>query len=101
MASSLLAYPFRLSSAGTVVTVEEGSDVQLAQELSVAVLTRPGERPLVPTFGTSDPVFAGFDADALRLHVRTFGPPVLINDVEVTFRDATTQDVRVHFDTIA
>jgi hypothetical protein len=97
--SALLAYPFRLDAAGSVVTVPEGSDEQLAQELAVAVLTRQGERDLVPSFGIADPAFVGFDGDALRLHVELFGPPVELEDVEVVFLTDTTQDVTVRFST--
>lgn len=99
MVVSLLAYPFRLSPSGDVATVEEGSDAQLAQEIAVAVLTRPDERPLVPGFGIADPVFQGFDADALRMHVALFGPDVDVDDVQVRFVDDHTQDVVVHFTT--
>jgi hypothetical protein len=98
MAVPLIAYPFRLSPSGSVVTVEEGTDEQHAHELAVAVLTRTGERPLVPDFGTADPVFVGFDNEALRLHVDLFGPPVDITAVAVTFVDDSTQSVVIEFD---
>lgn len=97
MAVSLIAYPFRLSPAGSVASVEEGSDAQLAQELAVAVLTRPGERVLAPEFGIDDPAFVGFDDQALRLHVALFGPPVEVDSVEVGFANDHTQDVVVRF----
>lgn len=99
VATPLLSYPFRLAAAGSVATVEEGSDLQLAQELAVAVLTRPGERVLVPEFGIADPTFVGFDDDALRLHIDLFGPPVDIDDVEVRYVNDRTQDVVVRFQT--
>lgn len=98
MSTPLISYPFRLSPAGSVMTVEEGSDAQLAQELAVAILTRRGERPLVPNFGIADPAFIGFEDDALRLHLELFGPPVELTDVEVKFVSETTQDVVVRFD---
>lgn len=98
MAVPLIAYPFRLSPSGSVVTVEEGTDEQYAQELAVAVLTRTGERPLVPDFGIDDPVFIGFDAEALRLHIDLFGPPVDVNDVAIRYVDATTQSVVIEFE---
>lgn len=97
MATPLIAYPFRVTPGGVVATVEQGTDVQLAQELAVAVSTRPGERPLVPDFGVADPVFTGFDYDALQLHVELFGPPVELEGVEVTVLDDRTQDVVVEF----
>lgn len=97
MATPLIAYPFRLAPTGAVAVVEEGTDEQLAMELAAAVLTRPGERELAPLFGIADPVFAGFEPDALRLHVDLFGPPVSVDEVSLQFRDARTQDVVVYF----
>lgn len=99
MAVPLISYPFRLSAAGAVTVVEEGSDPQLAEELAVAVMTAPGERPLVPEFGVADSAFVGFDAEALRLHVQTFGPPVDVSDVSVRFLNDAHQDVVVYFST--
>lgn len=50
------------------------------------VLTRKGERPLVPDFGITDPVFQALDEAELRVGLRTFGPNV---DVELSQRQAT------------
>lgn len=97
MATPLIAYPFRISPSGSVATADEGTDAQLAQELAVAVLTKTGERVLVPEFGLDDPVFSGFDADALRLHVDLFGPPVRIQDVRTRYVNEATQDVVIEF----
>lgn len=99
MAVPLISYPFRLVAGGVVATVEEGRDNQVAEELAVAVLTKRGERVLVPEFGIADPVFAGFEPDALRLHVELFGPPVDVRDVGIQFLDDRTQDVIVYFST--
>lgn len=97
MATPLIAYPFRISPAGTVATVDEGTDEQLAQELAIAVLTRTGERILVPEFGLDDPAFRGFDEDALRLHLDLFGPPVQIEQVRTEYVSSTQQDVVIEF----
>lgn len=94
----LIAYPFRLTPDGTsVAKVVDGSDEAIAQELAVAVLTRPGERLMRPQFGIADPAFVGFDGDALRMHVTLFGPAVELQAVAITDRDDRTQDVTVHF----
>lgn len=95
----LIAYPFGFTRQGTVAAVPEGSDEALMQELAVAVLTRVGERILVPAFGAADPTFVGFESDALRLHVGLFGPPVTIEDVTIVARTDTSQDVVVAFST--
>lgn len=97
MTTPLISYPFRVAPDGSVETVDDGSDEHFAQELAVAVLTRPGERPLVPDFGVADPTFAGFDSEALALHVDLFGPPVTIDGVRVRFVNEHTQDVVVEF----
>lgn len=97
MATPLIAYPFRISPAGTVATSDEGTDEQLAQELAVAMLTHTGERVLVPEFGIDDPVFRGFDEDALRLHLSLFGPPVQIKQVRTEYVSDSQQDVVVEF----
>lgn len=97
MATPLISYPFRLSAAGAVATSEQGTDAQLSEELAVAMLTRTGERELVPDFGLDDPVFAGFDEDALRLHIEMFGPPVQIRSVGVEYLSDTVQDVVIEF----
>lgn len=99
MAVPLISYPFRLAAGGVVAVVEEGRDQQVAEELVTAVLTKRGERVLVPDFGIADPVFVGFDADALRLHVEVYGPPVDVTDVAVQFLDDRTQDVVISFAT--
>lgn len=95
--ADLISYPFRLDSSGSVATVEQDSDAQLAQEVAVGILTRPEERPFIPDFGIADPAFVGFDADALRLQVATYGPPIDVAGVEVTIVDDRRQDVVVQF----
>jgi hypothetical protein len=95
--TALLVYPFQLTPAGNAATVEDGSDEQLAMELAVGILTVRGERALVPDFGCDDPVFLGFDEDALRLHVGLFGPPVDIDEVDLAYPTDRTQEVVVRF----
>ena len=93
----LIAYPFRFAPGGSVDTVGEGYDDALSPELAVAVLTLRGERDLVPDFGIADPTFAGVDADALRLQVQLFGPPVTVDDVLIEVTGDYSQDVTVSF----
>lgn len=97
MTTPLISHPFRVAPSGSIATAEEGSDEQLSMELAVAVVTRPGERPLSPEFGIADPVFVGFEPDALRLHIDLFGPPVNIDSVTLEYIDDRTQDVAVYF----
>lgn len=96
--AALISFPFRVAPDGSVVTREDGDPDYYAEELAVLISTRPGERPLVPDYGLSDPVFAEFDAAELGAQVDVFGPPVTITDVAATFVSATHQDVIVSFD---
>lgn len=80
-----------------MATSDEGTDEQLSQELAIAMLTRTGERVLVPEFGLDDPAFRGFDEEALRLHVDLFGPPVQIQRVRAEYVSEVQQDVVVEF----
>lgn len=95
--ADLISYPFRISPTGDVVTAVEDSDAQLAGELAVAILTRPEERPYCDGFGVADPLFRGFDLEALRLHVSLFGPPVDVDALSIEYVSDTTQEVVVTF----
>ena len=80
---ALLSHPIRLDPTGRrFATVDQGSDQHHAEALAVLLETRRGERPLAPTFGTSDPTFSTVDAAELTAAVATFGPPVTIADVD-------------------
>jgi hypothetical protein len=95
----VLAHPLRLLPNGSLGTVETDTDAHHAQELAVLVSTRRGERPLAPTFGITDPAFAGVDPAELAAQVAVFGPPVTITGVTTTYNDTgDTADVLVTFD---
>lgn len=78
-----MSFPFRLDPTGVVATVEQGSDMWIEELIALAMLTRPGERPQVPTFGVADPAFAAFQVGSLQRHLIDFGPPVSITSVIV------------------
>jgi hypothetical protein len=88
VAVRIMAFPFRVDGTGSVVTVEQGSDTEIEQQIGLAMTTRPGERITVPTFGVADPAFTGFEAGALQRHLDDFGPDVEITTVLV---DHTTE----------
>jgi hypothetical protein len=95
---AVLSYPFRVGANGQVATVEQGSDEHRAELLAALILTRPGERDLVPGFGVPDPVFAGIDVAAVEGAAAVFGPKVTISDVQVTVTGPGSQDVLIEFD---
>lgn len=95
--AALISHPFRLAPAGVVATVDDTSDQYIAEQLAMLILTKPGERPLVPDLGVSDPTFIGFDGSTLQEQVDAFGPPCRILDVTITPASDTRQDVEITF----
>lgn len=95
----LLSHPFRLVGSQPA-HVADGSDDAAAEAIAAAILTRRGERELVPDLGTDDPAFAGVDAAQINGLLARYGPDVRVTTVEtvhltelaartlVTFEDA-------------
>lgn len=97
MSAQLLSFPFRLAPSGSAVTLSADSDEYYAEEIAALVVTRRGERILVPSFGIDDPVFQGVDRQDIALAVATFGPPVDIVAVTTRQVDDSHQDVVITF----
>lgn len=93
----IISHPFRLLGSD-VATVDQASDAANAEQLAVLILTRRGERPLVPTFGIEDPAFSTIDPAELSLGVELHGPPVRIVELERRAIDTTTEEVTVVFE---
>jgi hypothetical protein len=79
-------FPFGLGPGGAVAVVDQDSDKDIENQIAAALLTRPGERIQAPTFGISDPAFAGWEAPALARHLLDFGPHVDVTSVIVARR---------------
>lgn len=88
----ILSYPFRLSGAGVAATVEQNSDPGEVEQIAALLLTRLGERPLVPDFGIRDPAFAGVDTSEMVAALNRWGPPVRLTDI-ATSVDPARPDV--------
>lgn len=86
----LLAFPFRLRPDGSAATVTDGSDEAHRQEVALLCLTRKGERVLVPDYGTTDPVADLLDVAELNAALSTFGPALVVEELEVDYPDSTT-----------
>lgn len=94
----VLSFPLRVGIDGSLATVDQGSDAYVDECIGVAMLTRPGEIILAPTFGVDDPAFAGFDAAALQRHLLDFGPDVTITNVATVVTGPDTEQVRVSWE---
>jgi hypothetical protein len=77
----LISFPFRLDATGAVASVEQDTDPEVDEQIAIAMLTRPGERVTVPSFGVNDPAFDGFVLSALQRQCLDFGPKVSIKAV--------------------
>lgn len=91
----VISFPFRLDGTGAVASVPQDSDLEIEEQLAVAVLTRPGERIVVPTFGVADPAFDRFLVGALQRQCLDFGPDVQINQVSRTLRGDNREEVTI------
>ncbi len=81
----VLSYPFRVAPNGSAATVRDGSTAANTEAVAVLALTRKGERVLVPTFGTTDPVLTGLDVAELNTALTVHGPVgVRVTGVETT-----------------
>lgn len=90
----VLSHPFRFERNGSAATVREGSVDANAEAVAIVVLTRKGERPMVPTFGVTDPVYRGLDVAEVNAVLSTFGPTdVTVAGVAVDYPTDTTERV--------
>ena len=96
----LISFPMALDATGSIASVEQDSDAEVEQQLAVAMLTRPGERITVPTFGTADPAFAGFQLAALQRHCLDFGPDVTVTAAETKLLDGDREHVSLRWERI-
>jgi hypothetical protein len=91
----LISFPFRIDGTGSIASVEQDTDAEIEEQIAVAVLTRPGERITVPTFGVADPIFSRFLVGALQRHVLDFGPLIQVNEVSTTLTPDDQERVQV------
>jgi phage baseplate assembly protein W len=96
--SLVLSHPFRLGPTGSFAVVEQSSDTAVAEALAVLLLTKRGERSLVPQFGIPDPTFDVLDTEALNLALATFGPLITVESVEVRVDAAGNANMDVTYE---
>lgn len=94
----LLAHPFRVGSNGAIVTVEDGTDEATAQGIAILILTRKGERDLVPDFGVTDPVYDRLSLAEVNVGLVDYGPPARVTLVETSHPDDRTERVAITFE---
>lgn len=93
----LLSHPFRLEANGAVATVEDGTEEAAAEGIAVLVLTRRGERDLVPGFGMTDPTFDALSVAELNVGLAEYSPDVIVTDVAITYTTDRTERIELAF----
>ena len=92
----LLSYPFRVTPAGDVATVEDGTEDAAAEAVAILCLTRKGERELVPDYGITDPVFRGINLSEVAAGLVDYGPAgVTVDNITVTYPSDTLERVEL------
>lgn len=95
--AQVLSLPFRLSTAGAFVTVEQGDDEYFRQQLVTILLTEQGERVLNNEFGMPDMTFDGFLFSTFESQVSEVLPEISDLDVEVDNPNDVTENVSITF----
>lgn len=80
--TNLISHPFRLSRNGGIATIDDSEDEYIAERIAIIIATRPGERPMVPLFGTDDPAFDELSLPALQVQMELFEIPAIIEDMD-------------------
>lgn len=93
-----LRHPLTFASNGRALTVEDATDPAVAQEIAFLLLTRVGERPMLPEYGTPDPTYDTAGPAAVAATVAAFGPDVTITDVTSSDPVNGLADLVVTFD---
>lgn len=101
MVAQLISFPMRIQSNGRIALVEQDSTNHIGEELAILVLSRPGERDLVPSFGIEDPAFeGGVSQEEISSQVAVFGIPAEITEVHSQPTDDTNVEVLVAFEPV-
>ena len=95
----MLAFPFQIRLNGRAALVADDSEECDAQQIAFLLLTRIGERPLAPEYGTPDPTFdvRGSSEADITAAIAAMGPTVDVDSVTVTPTADGTSSVEITF----
>lgn len=91
----VLSHPIRLDSAGSMVTIEDGSDRHAAELAGVIVATGAAERPLAPEYGIPDPTASGVSADVIASSVSRCEPELEVTSTTIATATSDTTTVQL------
>lgn len=100
MAQRVLSYPFAPDpNTGTFKKVEQGTDLYKGQQVAAFIRTYRDERPVMPEFGTTDPTFDEFDAEAFAEKFQAFyGSTIALQNIEVVQSEGAVSQIHVTFE---
>ena len=96
--SRVLSFPFRISTSGAAVTVDQGSIPYYDEQIAVILSTQRGERPYRPSFGIPDIAFRGFQYSAFQAQIASEMPEVIGLTATINVIDDRTEEVVVEYD---
>lgn len=91
----VLSHPMRLDNAGSMVTIDDGSDRHAAELAGVVIATITAERPLAPEYGLPDPTASGVSADVVAAAVNRCEPDLDVIATTVTAGTETSSTVQL------
>lgn len=86
-----LSLPFRFGSDGRAATVAQGTDEAVLQSIAVVLMTRLGERALLPWLGIHDPTWGELDLVEANAAITQAGIDVTLRRLSAEWVDATTR----------
>jgi hypothetical protein len=91
----VLSHPMRLDNAGSMVTIDDGSDRHAAELAGVIIATGVAERPLAPEYGLPDPTASGVSASVVAAAVTRCEPELEVVSTTVTAGTGETSTVQL------
>lgn len=98
--ADLIGFPFRVTNTGSVAVRSDGSEQCYTEELAILMLTKPGERELVPQYGISDPSFDDFTKSELLQRANMFCPDIQITDIQSSYPRNGEHRLVVEYETL-
>jgi hypothetical protein len=92
-----LRFPIRFEKNGEISRLADGSDEFYAQLLALTAQIQPGELPLTPTFGVSDPTFEESLTRQLSLNAAAQIPEVFVQTSQVRVSETGKTELDIQF----
>ena len=92
-----LRFPVRFTSNGEAQKLTEGSDEFFAQLLALTAQIQPGELPLQPTYGVTDPTFQETLTKQLSLNAAAQIPEVFVRTSNVVISESGETQIDIQF----